>query len=80
MNQPAPAAAETRQADLTIGPSALDAYARLSYTMWYALAEFVDNSTQSRLNYERVIDDVLREEGKPLQIDITYNRITRELI
>ena len=67
------------EADLTIGPSALDAYSRLSYTMWYALAEFVDNSTQSRLNYDNIIDDVLRDEGKPLQIDITYNKLTREL-
>ena len=67
------------ETDLTIGPGALDAYARLSYTMWYALAEFVDNSTQSRLNYERLIDDVLRSEGKPLQIDITYNKVAREM-
>lgn len=65
--------------DLTIGPRALDAYSRLSYTMWYALAEFVDNSTQSRLNYERVVDEVLQTEGKPLQIDITYNKTAREI-
>lgn len=75
-----PGSVATRlETDLTIGPSALDAYARLSYTMWYALAEFVDNSTQSRLNYERIIDDVLKSEGKPLQIDITYNRLAREM-
>jgi hypothetical protein len=47
--------------------------------MWYALAEFVDNSTQSRLNYERVVDEVLQTEGKPLQIDITYNKTAREI-
>lgn len=67
------------EAELTIGPSALDAYSRLSYTMWYALAEFVDNSTQSRLNYDNIIDDVLRNEGKPLEIAISYNKLTREL-
>jgi hypothetical protein len=32
--------------DLTIGASVIDAYSRLSYTMWFALAEFIDNSTQ----------------------------------
>jgi superfamily II DNA/RNA helicase len=47
--------------------------------MWYALAEFVDNSTQSRVNYGSLIDDVLKSEGKPLQIDIRYNKLTREL-
>lgn len=67
------------EAELTIGPSALDAYSRLSYTMWYALAEFIDNSTQSRLNHGGVIDQVLREEGKPLQIDIVHNKLAKEL-
>jgi len=66
-------------ADLTIGPSALDAYSRLSYTVWYALAEFIDNSTQSRLNYGNVIDEVLRSERKPLQIDIAHHRIAKEM-
>jgi hypothetical protein len=36
---------ETFEAELSVGPKAIDAYARLSYTMWFALAEFVDNST-----------------------------------
>jgi len=38
-------------ADFEIGPGAAKAYERLSYKMWFALAEFVDNSTQSRINY-----------------------------
>lgn len=67
------------EAELAIGPQALNAYSRLSYTMWYALAEFIDNSTQSRLNYESVIDDVLREEGTPLVVEVTYNRLAREI-
>ncbi len=67
------------EAELTIGPSALEAYSRLSYTMWYALAEFVDNSTQSRLNYEKLIDDVLLNEQKPLEINIIYNKVAREM-
>lgn len=67
------------ETELSIGPQAIDAYSRLSYTMWYALAEFIDNSTQSRLNYGSVIDEVLKEEGTPLVVEITYNRLAREI-
>lgn len=68
------------ETELKIGPSAIDAYARLSYSMWFALAEFVDNSTQSRLNYEGLVNEALRAEGRPLTVEITHNKITRELI
>ena len=67
------------EAELSIGPKALDAYSRLSYTMWFALAEFVDNATQSRLNYGSLIDDVLKQEGAPLTISIVHNRLTKEI-
>lgn len=67
------------ETDLTIGPSAIDAYSRLSYTMWYALAEFVDNSTQSRLNYGSLIDDVLKHEGRALEVSIIHDPIFREM-
>jgi hypothetical protein len=66
---------EALETDLTVGPKAIDAYSRLSYTMWFALAEFVDNSTQSRLNYDSIIDDVLRAEGRPLTVSIVHDRI-----
>ncbi|MHB8078916.1 MAG: ATP-binding protein [Candidatus Krumholzibacteriia bacterium] len=68
---------ETFEAELSVGPKAIDAYSRLSYTMWFALAEFVDNSTQSRLNYGNLVDDILRTEGRPLTISIVHNRPTR---
>lgn len=67
------------EAEMSVGPGAIDAYSRLSYTMWHALAEFIDNSTQSRLNYEGVIDDVLKEEGRPLLVEITHDKVRREL-
>lgn len=70
---------ENNEAELSIGPSAITAYSRLSYTMWYALAEFIDNSTQSRENYDSIIDSVLKQEGRPLLVEITYNRMTKEL-
>lgn len=65
--------------ELTIGPQAIEAYSRLSYTMWHALAEFIDNSTQSRINYDNIIDSVLKQEGTPLVVDIVYNKLTREI-
>lgn len=68
-----------QEAELTVGPKAIDAYSRLSYTMWFALAEFVDNSTQSRLNYGNLIDDVLREEGQPLTVSIVHDRPNKTL-
>lgn len=67
------------ETELSIGPKAIDAYSRLSYTMWYALAEFIDNSTQSRLNYGSVVDEVLRAEGRPLTVEISHDRIKKEI-
>lgn len=70
---------EPMETDLAVGPRSIDAYSRLSYTMWYALAEFIDNSTQSRLNYDGIIDEVLKAESQPLTVQIVYNRLQREL-
>lgn len=70
---------DLREAELTFGPQSIQAYRRLSYTLWYALAEFIDNSTQSRQNYGHLIDDVLSSEGSPLVVSITYNRLTKSL-
>ena len=67
------------ETDFDIGPRSIDAFSRLSYTMWHALAEFIDNSTQSRKNYDDIIDAVLAQEGQPLIIDITHNRPQRTL-
>jgi len=69
----------TDETDLSVGKSSITAYSRLSYTMWHALAEFIDNSTQSRLNYGSLVDEALRAEGTPLVVDIVHNRVTREL-
>lgn len=41
--------------------------------MWFALSEFIDNSTQSRMNYGAIIDDVLKSEGRPLTVEVTYD-------
>ncbi|UHH10169.1 ATP-binding protein [Luteimonas fraxinea] len=68
------------EAELSVGPKAIDAYSRLSYTMWFALAEFVDNSTQSRLNYGTLVDELLKSEGQPLTVSIVHNRQTKEIM
>lgn len=70
---------ESVEAELSVGPGAIANYARMSYTMWHALAEFIDNSTQSRANYSEVIDPVLEAEGQPLVVKINHNRLKRTL-
>lgn len=67
------------ETDLTVGPRAIGAYSRLSYTMWHAFAEFIDNSTQSLSNYGEIIKDVLLHEGTPLEVKIAHNRVSREI-
>lgn len=72
--------AETHfETELTVGPSAIEAYSRLSYTMWHALAEFIDNATQATLNYRTLIEPVLAKERKPLIVQIDHNRVRKEL-
>ena len=70
---------QNMEAELSVGPKAIDAYSRLSYTMWFAMAEFVDNSTQSRLNYGDLVDQLLKAEGRPLTVSIVHNRQTKEV-
>ena len=65
--------------ELTIGPAAIKNYARMSYTMWFALAEFIDNTTQSRLNYPEIVDEALAKEGTPLTVEVKYNVVQREI-
>ncbi|MBI1262748.1 MAG: hypothetical protein GC184_13600 [Rhizobiales bacterium] len=66
--------------EVTIGSAAIKNYARMPYTMWFALAEFIDNSTQSRLNYPDLVDEALKKEGTPLVVQIDYNTTKREFI
>ncbi len=60
---------------LHIGPEIIRSYKRLSYSPWYALAEFVDNSTQSYLSHKTELDAVIGNTG--LKIGITYNNAAR---
>lgn len=58
--------------NLVIGPEAINSYQRLSYTAWHAIAEFVDNSTQSFIDHEDILTGQLKKEGRPFEVSIAY--------
>ncbi|MXW63301.1 MAG: hypothetical protein F4Y00_06695 [Bacteroidetes bacterium SB0662_bin_6] len=61
--------------NIEIGLNAIASYRRMNYEIWYALAEFVDNSTQSYANHKAVLDKAYkREEVEGLEVRITYER------
>jgi HSP90 family molecular chaperone len=69
------------QIDFILGFDVLKSYKRLSYKAWYALAEFIDNSTQSYRDNKHLLDEILNKEQKKLTVKITYsNTAGREFI
>ena len=50
-------------------------YRRLSYRPWYAIAEFVDNSTQNYYDHQADLQQAYKSEGRPgkLQIEVVYD-------
>jgi hypothetical protein len=58
--------------ELRIGNSIISSYKRLSYTAWYAFAEFVDNSTQAYFHHKEELDRRFAETGEKLRIDLGY--------
>lgn len=61
---------------LTIGPDAITSYKRLAYTPWHAIAEFVDNSTQSYFDHEKELKAAYAAEGDniKLTVSIAYDK------
>lgn len=59
---------------LQIGLDAISSYKRLSYTPWHALAEFVDNSTQSYFDHKEDLDRAFEREGAGLRVSIVYGK------
>lgn len=53
------------------GASILNVFSRLSYKPWYAIAEFVDNSTQSFLSHEEELLGI--DNFDKLVVDVEYN-------
>src|SRR5438874_7256038 len=58
--------------NLVIGPESINSYQRLSYTPWHAIAEFVDNSTQSYLDNQAVLDEQFAKDGEHFEVSIAY--------
>jgi hypothetical protein len=60
-----------------IGNNVIHAYKRLAYTPWHAIAEFVDNSTQSFFNNRIVLEEANKksELPRPLKVTIDYNSL-----
>lgn len=57
---------------LILGPQVIISYKRLAYTHWYALAEFIDNSTQAYFNNKEELDAIFSRNSEALSIKIDY--------
>lgn len=57
-----------------IGLDVISSYRRLAYTPWHAIAEFVDNSTQSYFDSEEVLRPLLARSGRKLHVSIAYDK------
>lgn len=57
-----------------LGPEIIASYKRLSYTPWYAFAEFVDNSTQSYLNNKGKLDKAFTDSEQQLTVTISFGK------
>ncbi|MCW3101244.1 MAG: hypothetical protein JWL77_6862, partial [Chthonomonadaceae bacterium] len=57
-----------------LGLDTVQSYKRLSYTPWHALAEFVDNSTQSYFNHEETLKAAYETESEDLRVDVVYDK------
>lgn len=64
----------SQQLEFQIDASAILNYKRLDYSFWFALAEYVDNSTQSYLNNKTALDEQFREDNESLEVVITYDK------
>ena len=58
---------------LKIGNLAITSYKRLAYTPWHAIAEMVDNATQSYFNNKAALDEANSYERPPLTVKIDYD-------
>lgn len=61
---------------LIFAPELVSSYKRLSYKVWFAIAEFVDNSTQAYQNSKEILDKSFKKDNEQLEVKITYYYIT----
>ena len=60
--------------NLKVGNSIVNTFPRLNYRWWYAVAEFVDNSTQSYFDNKVVLDSHYKKQKDGLKISITKGK------
>jgi hypothetical protein len=65
--------------NVVIGPETVRSYKRLAYETWWAIAEFIDNSTQSYFSHRNELDDVMDKRQERFEIFIVYDRDRGEL-
>ncbi len=59
---------------LHVGSDIIRSYRRLAYTPWHALAELIDNSTQSYYDNRALLDEALKNSGQQFEVRIVYDR------
>ena len=64
---------------LELGLNNIQSYKRLAYTYWHALAELVDNSTQSYFDNRDILDALYSGEGAQLTVRLVLDRHARQL-
>lgn len=52
----------------------INSYKRLDYRVWFALAEYIDNSTQAYFNNKKALDSVFEGEDRKLNCYIYYHK------
>jgi hypothetical protein len=58
---------------LIVGPDSITSYRRLDYSPWHAIAEFVDNSTQSYFDNRVTLDDAMTQDSdNVLTVSVVY--------
>jgi hypothetical protein len=58
---------------IVFAPELVSSYKRLSYKVWFAIAEFVDNSTQAYQNSKKILDKSFKNNNEKLEVKITYH-------
>jgi hypothetical protein len=66
---------------LKLGNAVILAYQRLPYRPWYAIAEFVDNSTDAyfRAPNKPLLDKAFKEANEQLDVEVTFDKKQRLL-
>ena len=59
---------------LELGLQVIQSYKRLSYTPWHAIAELVDNATQSYFDNQDILDKAFLNSNESLFVGIAYER------